>query len=313
MPMMAIAIDGQVLYTERPMDEVPQPISNAWERFQEAWEAEPPMPPADADAATYRTFASQRFAPYVDGQVDLAVGLLGALEDTTDPEEALVYSVLAARLLHRAASWMWTLPLPDEASVNAEARQALEQTMHGAAKNLAVYAHAAFGKCVEAASAIPGLGAWRADCENRSEAVEPIRTAQIGPPPPTPMPEGCEDHADPTYASPQHDPEARPQLLVLVEAESEAIDEAAVQRQVERWARSEHGLRPVPAGRRRAAERLVEASKTSRRGPECAAAPSLCWAPRSSTSSSRRSPRSATRWSWSTTKGGRASRRPSAG
>lgn len=276
-PSVELALDGQVLYAARPADEVPQRVSDAWDAYQQAWASEPPMPAEDAGAEDFRAFVTQQFAPYVDAQAGISAQLLGAWEEAANAEEKLFYSVLAARLLHRASSWMWTLPLPEEGTVNESARQALEMSMRGAAKDLANYAHQAFGKCVEAAGSAAEHELWRADCTRRAEAIDPIRTAQIGPPPPTPMPEGCEDHSDPTYASPQHDPEARPQLLVLVEAESGNVDAAAVQRQVERWARSEHDLRPVPAGRRRAAERLVEAGKTSRRGPECAAAPSLTW------------------------------------
>jgi len=276
-PDVELALDGQVLYAARPADEVPSRVSDAWDAYQQAWASEPPMPAEDAGVDGFRAFVTQQFAPYVDAQAGISAQLLGAWEEAANAEEKLFYSVLAARLLHRVSSWMWTLPLPEEGTVNESARQALETSMRGAAKDLAAYAHQAFGKCVEAAGPGAEQELWRADCTRRAESIDPIRTAQIGPPPPTPMPEGCEDHTDPLYSAPQHDAEARPQLLVLVEAEAENVDTDAVRRQVERWARSEHELRAVPAGRRRAAERLVEASKTSRRGPECAAAPSLSW------------------------------------
>ncbi len=275
-PEPGIALDGQVLY-EPSLESAPESIRSGWTTFEQAWASEPPMPPEDAGPDEYRTFATDLFAPYVDRQVSAASRLLDLWEGASDASEKLVHSVLAARLLHRSASWMWTLPMPDVGTVNEAARASLEQSIRGAAQNFAQYAHAAFGKCVDAAADTPEFEPWRADCVRRAEAVEPIRTAQIGPPPPTPMPEGCEGAIDPTFAAPGHDADARPQLLVIVEAETEGIDTAAVQRAVERWARSEHGLRAVPANRRRAAERLVEAGKTSSRGPVCAVPPSLTW------------------------------------
>lgn len=275
-PEPGIALDGQVLYAS-PIESAPESIRQAQSTFEGAWASEPPMPPADAGPDEYRTFATQLFAPYVDQQVSAASQLLDLWEGASEPSEKLIHAVLAARLLHRSASWMWTLPLPDVGDVNEQARASLERSIRGAAQNFAQYAAAAFGKCVEAAADTPEFEPWRADCVRRAESIEPIRTAQIGPPPPTSMPEGCEGTSDPMFAAPGHDADARPQLLVLVEAETEGVDVAAVQQAVERWARSEHDLRAVPANRRRAAERLIEAGKTSSRGPVCAAPPSLTW------------------------------------
>jgi len=275
-PEPGIVLDGQVLY-ERSLEAAPESVRTGWSAFEAAWSNEPPMPSDEPSVAEYRDFASDELAPYAEAQVSTAIQLIQLGESAQAPEARLVLSVLAARLLHRGASWLWTLPLPAEAEANPAARASLEQSMRGAAQNLAQYAREAFGECIAVAEATPAFEPWRADCALRAEALEPIRTAQIGPPPPTPMPEGCEDHTDPVFASPQHDPDARPQLLVLVEAETEGVDEDALRQAVERWARSEHELRAVPAVRRRAAEALVAAGKTSRRGVACAAAPSLSW------------------------------------
>ena len=276
-PTAAIELDGEVLYARRPIEDIPPAVANGWERFQEAWASEPPSLPRDADAFALHEFATKRLGPYVQTQHETVESLVASLNEATPPDEALVQSVLAARLLQRMATWLWTLPLPDEGELERSNLQSVQRAKNELAKYLAATGVRTLSRCIEASDGRPEMRFWSEDCEQRAASLEPIRVAQLGPPPRTPMPEDCQDHGDPVHPSPQHDPGARPRLLVLVDIEGEAVDAVAVRHAIERRARAEHGLRAVPAGSRRAAERLVEGGRTSLRGPECAAPPSLSW------------------------------------
>ena len=272
-----IRLDGQVLYPSAP-DAAPPAVRGAWAIYEQAWSVEPPQPPDPSDGEAYRAFARASFGTYLDGQVSAAMQLLEHLSNATAPNERLVHSVLAARVLHRAASWMWTVPLPDEGTVDAAARLALEQTLRQGAQPVAGYASAAYQRCMQAADELGGRGgSWRADCEARADSLAVIRDATFQPPGPPPIPDSCVDHADPMIPAPAHDPEARPALLVQVAHVEDGIDGAVLERAVSRWARRTYDLRLIPAGRVRAARALVESGRLERRGPVCATPPSIEW------------------------------------
>jgi len=276
---VGLRLDGQVLYPS-DLAAAPDAVAQGWRAYEEAWAASPPVPPEDAPVAEYRTFVEENFAEFTDGQLAAVGQLVAAYEATEVPAETLVFSVLAARLLHRASSWMWTLPVPAGPGVNPRASRALQTTMRTGAQRLAVLATDAYGKCRAAADSMgDGRAAWRQDCDARAQTLEEIRAAELTPPapPPTPMPSSCVHHFDPPVSAPGHRARATPRLLVLVEDMPEGVDVAAVRTRIEERAQRDHSLRPVPTRTRERAEALVASGRTRAGGPVCAAPPTLPW------------------------------------
>ena len=277
--MEGLRLDGQLLYPQ-DLAAAPASVREAWSVYERAWAMSPPVPPEDASVEEYRSFATAHFGTFTDAQVAAVGRLIQLYEETADPAEALVYSVLAGRLLHRASSWMWTVPVPAGPGIDPVASRALETTLRGGAQNLAVYATDAYGKCNRAADAASDeRAAWRADCEARTGMLAEIRRAEVQPPSPqaTPMPDDCEDHTDPLVPAPGPDIEATAQVLVLVDGLPAGLDREAIRSAVEQLARAERQLRPVPASRRRAAERQIQQGRVTGGRSECAAPLTLPW------------------------------------